>query len=81
MLIRSLPIGTSRDLPNFVSRMVGVTNAHNCDLAVLHRFEIGHAKHIQCGEVRTENPGTVVQPFVWNHEDKDAALHQPTVQR
>src|SRR5579883_2327234 len=37
-----------------------VTDAQNCDLAVLDRFRIRHAKYIQRGEVRTENPCAVV---------------------
>ena len=53
--------------------------AQNRDLSVLHRLGIRHANHIQRGEVRTENACAVVQPLVWNHEDKDTVHQQPAV--
>ncbi len=52
-------------------------NSKHSDLPEADRFFVGHTKDVQPGEVRTQDPGALVQALERDHQYQHALHHQP----
>jgi hypothetical protein len=54
-----------------------LANTEHSDLPEADRLVIGHAKDVQSGEVRTQDPGALVQALERYDQHQHALNHQP----